>query len=249
MLQPAIDGLPAASPFRYPRLPLEAPPAARAPAPPAAPPPSPATAGTPASEKGAFPAPWSWCRVLGTVAGRYVALETDEGLVLMDPHAAHERVLFERFLKDVQTNAIASQTLLMPETVDLGPKDAARVRSQLGLLKRMGFGVSEFGGDHFVVDALPAHFGAAAPAALLVEIAAALEQGGSRGKGERWREELVAQAASRAAVRGRARLALPEIEQLVVDLAGTDMPYTCPHGRPTVIFHSLAELNRKFGRA
>ena len=75
-----------------------------------------------------------------------------------------------------------------------------------------------------------------------------MERGGSRGGTERWSEEDVAQAACKAAVKARDRLTLHEIEQLVVDLAGAEMPYTCPHGRPTVIFMSFSELHKKFGR-
>lgn len=192
--------------------------------------------------------PWTSCRVLGQIGSLYVVLETEDGFVLMDPHAAHERVLFERFMADVLNGKVQTQSLLMPETVELGPKDAMRVRKNLDLFKELGFGISEFGGDAFVVDALPSCFSRASAKALLVEIAHDLEQAGTRrGKG-RWREESIVQAACKSAVKARDKLDLEEIEQLVVDLAGTEMPYTCPHGRPTLIFTSFKELNRKFGR-
>jgi len=192
--------------------------------------------------------PWSWCRVLGQVGSLYVVMETEDGLVLMDPHAAHERVLFERFMADVVHGEVHSQNLLLPETVDLPPKDALRVRQNQELLKQMGFGISEFGGDAFVVDALPAYFAAANATRLLVEVSTSLEKSGARGGAEHWREESIAQAACKSAVKARDRLSLQEIEQLVVDLARTEMPYTCPHGRPTLIFMGYRELNKKFGR-
>ena len=192
--------------------------------------------------------PWSWCRVLGQVGGLYVVMETEEGLVLMDPHAAHERLLFERYMKEVTSNRVASQGLLAPDTVELLPQDAQRVRENLPLLKNMGFGISEFGGDAFLVDALPSCIGDASASDLLTAVAQSMERGGSRGGTVRWAEEDVAQAACKAAVKARDRLTLHEIEQLVVDLAGAEMPYTCPHGRPTVIFMSFNELHKKFGR-
>ncbi len=131
--------------------------------------------------------------------------------------------------------------------MELHPKDAARVRKHEDLLKEMGFGISEFGGDAFVIDALPSHFCEASVAALLRDVSSSLERAGARGATGRWREESIAQAACRSAVQGRDKLKLEEVEQLVVDLARTDMPYTCPNGRPTLIFTSFNELRRKFG--
>ena len=100
---------------------------------------------------------------------------------MMDPHAAHERVLFERYLADVLNKQVQVQNLLMPETVELQAKDATRVREMLSLLTDMGFGISEFGGDTFVVDAVPAAFADTSAAAILNEVAHELEQAGARG--------------------------------------------------------------------
>lgn len=236
-----IPDLPKSRAFAYPRLPMV----------PSSEPGRP----VPAAGSGEQPAapvsasrPWSWCRVLGQVGGLYVVMETEDGLVLMDPHAAHERLLFERYMKEVVAHRVASQGLLAPETVEMLPGDAQRVRDNIPLLKDMGFGISEFGGDAFMVDALPGCIGGASASDLLTAVAQSMERGGSRGGTERWAEEDVAQAACKAAVKARDRLTLQEIEQLVVDLAGAEMPYTCPHGRPTVIFMSFNELHKKFGR-
>ena len=185
---------------------------------------------------------------MGQVGGLYVVMETEDGLVLMDPYAAYERLLFERYMKEISANHVVSQGLLAPLTVELLPHDAQRVREHLSLLKEMGFGVSEFGGDAFLIDALPTCIGDVSASDLLMAVAQSLERGGARAGTERWAEEGVAQAACKAAVKARDRLTLHEIEQLVVDLAGAEMPYTCPHGRPTVIFMSYNELHKKFGR-
>ncbi len=207
-----------------------------------------AGAAPPAFHGAEFNAPWSWCRVLGQVGGLYVILETEDGIILMDPHAAHERVLFERFMRDVVRREVKAQGLLTPDAVELTPERALIVRKNIELLREMGFGVSDFGGDAFIVDAMPAVLGNAAPRAVLGDIAATLERGGARGGTERWAEEQIAMAACKAAVKANDRLTLQEIEGLVVDLARSEMPYTCPHGRPTTIFMSFQELRRKFGR-
>ena len=137
---------------------------------------------------------------------------------------------------------------MIPITVELESHDAMRVRKNQELFKQMGFGISEFGGDSFVVDALPTCFSGAAPEKLLIEIAHGLERAGGRGGTGRWREEAIAQAACKAAVKARDSLTVEEIERLVVDLSRAAMPYTCPHGRPTLVFTAFRELNRKFGR-
>ena len=241
-----IPDLPPPRTFQFPGLPMIP---APTPSGVATAPSRPATS-TPAQElKNAAGSPWLWCRVLGQVGGLYVVLETEDGLVLMDPHAAHERVLFEQFLKQYTRRAVKSQGLLAPETVELLPANAETVRDNLPLLREMGFGIADFGGDAFIVDALPACLGGVAARAVLVAVAESLGKGGARGGTEHWAEENIAQAACKAAVKARDTLRLDEIEQLVVALARAEMPYTCPHGRPTIIFTSYAELNRKFGRA
>ncbi len=253
-----IDDLPSARIFHYPALPSMPPimpsapasgtvaPAPRADASggdgPAA------VANVSAPSAGPTRAPWAWCRVVGQIGGLYVILETEDGYAIMDPHAAHERVLFDRYLKAIGDGAVASQGLLTPETVEMPPRDALRVRQNLVLLRRMGFGIAEFGGNSFVVDALPAFLSGTTARAWLPDIARQLEESGARGGGARGQEDAVAQAACKAAVRSRDHLTVAEIERIVRDLAATEMPYTCPHGRPTLIYTSLRELAQKFGR-
>jgi DNA mismatch repair protein MutL len=242
-----IEDLPSLPMFSYPRL---------SPADEGRPPGSPSlppaekdgSEDVPSGSAGSGSSPWSWCRVLGQVGGLYVVMETEDGLVLMDPHAAHERLLFERFMAQAVARKVKSQGLLTPEAVELTPADAALVNKQLPLLEAMGFGISCFGGDTFMVDALPVCLGNASAQAILVAVAESLDQRGERGGTPQWAEERVAKAACRAAVKARDKLTLQEIERLVIDLAGAEMPYTCPHGRPTLIFMGFRELDRKFGR-
>lgn len=244
-----IDDLPLSRVFSYPRLPpIDAPrhvasfqaqgEIAKAEG---VPPPAPMSA--PAAQ-----GPWTWCRVVGQVGGLYVLLETEDGYVVMDPHAAHERVLFEKLLRSIERGNVESQGLLVPETVDLQPRDALYVRKNIDLMKKLGIGVSEFGGDSFVVDALPRGMETMGVKDMLIDVAQHLETLGERGSHSRWREEAIAQAACKAAVKARDHLGLADIEKLVVALASAEMPYTCPHGRPTLIYTSFKDLARKFGR-
>jgi DNA mismatch repair protein MutL len=248
-----IDDLPSARAFAYPKLPPPEAFVARKPGS------EPVGVGVASGDEGkrsagdtmggAVPrSPWAWCRVVGQVGGLYVLLETEDGLVIMDPHAAHERVLFEKIMTAVEKGAVESQGLLTPETAELQPRDALFVRKHIEVMRKLGIGVSEFGGDTFVVDALPSEFKAVAIKDMLIDVARHLELLGERGSGTRWREEAIAQAACKAAVKARDRLNLAEIERLVVALASAEMPYTCPHGRPTLIHMSFKELAKKFGR-
>jgi len=239
-----IDDLPPSRVFSYPRLPpIEPrPPELRS---------ADGATGSPAAGVGVPPAqkgPWTWCRVIGQIGGLYVLLETEDGYVVMDPHAAHERVLFEEIMQSLEQGNVESQGLLSPVTVELQPRDAMYVRKNLELIKKMGAGVSEFGGDTFVVDALPQGMEGLDIRDLLIDMARHLETLGERGSHTRWREEAIAQAACKAAVKARDHLSLREVEELVVALASAEMPYTCPHGRPTLIYTSFKELARKFGR-
>ena len=236
-----IENLPETRIFEYPRLPSMEETVGDSPD-------IPDQTGHDTGDDGRRTRPWSWCRVVGQIGGLYVILETEDGMVLMDPHAAHERLLFEQFMRQAMHHSVRSQGLLTPDTVELSPGNALLVRRNLDLLRDMGFGISDFGGDSFIVDALPQCLGNTDPSSILAEVAHGLEEGGSRAGSERWSEERVASAACRAAVKSRDRLTLNEIEQLVIDLAGAEMPYTCPHGRPTIIFTGFSELDRKFGR-
>jgi len=192
--------------------------------------------------------PWGWCRIVGKIGENYVVLETEDGFVLMEPRAAHERVLFEKFMAAVHRHDIQQQGLLAPETIDLLPSDAQTVREHIETLQELGFGVSEFGGDTFLVDALPVYVQDGPAESLLVEIARELEKAGKKRGARELVQEKIAQAACQTAVRTKDQLSEKEIEKLVADLAKTEMPYTSPRGRPTLIYTSFTELNRKFSR-
>jgi DNA mismatch repair protein MutL len=192
-------------------------------------------------------APWGEYRLLGRVGRLYVALETADGLVLMDSRSAHERVIYERLLGALAKGAVPAQGLLPPATVQLTPAQGQALHKYLDLLKRMGFGVAEFGADTFLVDALPVWVADVAPGPLLSDLADGLMQGG-RGAARDWAQPVIATIAGQQAVGLQRELTEAELHALIRDLARTEMPYTSPRGKPTVILLSHRELNRKFGR-
>ncbi len=187
-------------------------------------------------------------RLVGVVGRLYVVLESDRGLVLMDQHAAHERILFEQMLHRMEQGSAPSQRLLLPETVELPPRDAQFLREQLATLTRLGVGLSEFGERTFLLDALPPFVKAANARRFVLELVDELKAAGESVNAMRLGEHMVAKTVCRHAVKANDPLAGPELENLVNDLRHCAMPYTCPHGRPTLIEMNFRELDRKFGR-
>ena len=187
-------------------------------------------------------------RILGVVGKLYVIMESDRGMVLLDQHAAHERVLFEQMLKRMQQGNAASQRLLLPETVELSVRDAQFVRGILPTLNRLGVGLSEFGERTFLLDALPPFVRGGEPRRFVLELIDQLRAAGQSVNTLRLGENVIAKTVCRHAVKANDPLAGPELESLVNDLRNCEMPYTCPHGRPTILEMNFRELEKKFGR-
>ncbi|HMJ91578.1 MAG TPA: DNA mismatch repair endonuclease MutL [Candidatus Acidoferrum sp.] len=187
-------------------------------------------------------------RILGVIGKLYVVLESDRGLVLLDQHAAHERILFEQMMDRTERSQVASQRLLLPETIELSPRDATFVRGILATLVRLGVGLSEFGERTFLLDALPPFVKSTEPRGFVLGLVDELKAAGEEVNSMRLGELVVAKTVCRHAVKANDPLAGPELENLVNDLRRCAMPYTCPHGRPTLIEMNFRELEKKFGR-
>jgi DNA mismatch repair protein MutL len=188
-------------------------------------------------------------RLVGVIGKLYVILESDRGLVLLDQHAAHERILFEQMLTRLEQNGqAASQRLLLPGTVELSARDANFIREQLPVLTRLGVGLSEFGESTFLLDSLPPFVKASDPRRFVLELVDELKAAGQEVNSLRLGEHTVAKTVCRHAVKANDPLAGRELENLVEDLRHCAMPYTCPHGRPTIIEMNFRELEKKFGR-
>ncbi|MGD0652059.1 MAG: DNA mismatch repair endonuclease MutL [Verrucomicrobiia bacterium] len=187
-------------------------------------------------------------RILGVIGQLYVLAETPEGLVLMDQHAAHERVLFEKMLKELASDSAPSQKLLLPLTLELDARDAVFLQSNLKTLHKLGIGISEFGDKTFLIDALPPYFQLENLSQTFRNIVDELRQTGEEVHARRLGEDKIATTVCRHAVKARDPLKGEELRALLERLHKCELPYTCPHGRPTMIQISYAELEKKFGR-
>jgi DNA mismatch repair protein MutL len=186
-------------------------------------------------------------RIVGQLGTTYIVAEGPAGMYLIDQHAAHERVLFERLLAERQRAAVASQTLLEPTPINLSPEAAGLLEEHLEILGSLGFQVEPFGGTTMLMRALPVLLAQTDPTQILEDIAAALSAGDAPLAGAV--EETVArQVCKQAAVKAGQVMAQAEMEELVRALERCASPRTCPHGRPTMIHLSVEQLAREFGR-
>ena len=248
-LDPAVESAPWPGLARVgtlrPPTPSAPPPGLASPSLAVAPPPSPGS-----SPAAGDPAPLLSVplRLIGVVGRLYVLFESDRGLVVLDQHAAHERILFEQMLDRMEQGTAPSQRLLLAETVEFAPRDAQFLRDHLEVLSRLGVGLSEFGERTFLLDALPPFAKARDPRGFVLELVDALKAAGQGVNALRLGEETVAKTVCRHAVKANDPLSGRELDNLVQDLRRCRMPYTCPHGRPTLIEMSYRELEKKFGR-
>lgn len=187
--------------------------------------------------------PWQWFKYLASMDSGFILLETDLGLVTLNPKAARERIVFEQLLEAKMEQL--SQQLLLPETIKLSPPDFARINSALKEICSMGFQVEEFGENTIKVDAIPQSVSGANPAALLLTIAEDLAEGGIR-RSEKWREEVIARSVAKTFAGASLSLTKDAAVKLVEELASCKTPYISPRGKPTMIFTSSRELARKF---
>jgi DNA mismatch repair protein MutL len=188
-------------------------------------------------------------RLVGVIGKLYAVLESDRGLVLLDQHAAHERILFEQMLNRLEQNGTApSQKLLLPETIELPARETNFLREQLIALTRLGVGLSEFGERTFLLDALPPFVKTSDARRFVLDLVDELKAAGREVNLARLGEHTIAKTVCRHAVKANDPLAGAELEALVEDLRRCAMPYTCPHGRPTLIEMNYRELEKKFGR-
>jgi DNA mismatch repair protein MutL len=186
-------------------------------------------------------------RLIGQIGGTYLVAEGPDGLYLIDQHAAHERVLFEKLMTQHAMKHIPSQALLNSEVVTIPPGAARLLLDQLPFLSRFGFDVEEFGPNTFRVRAMPVLFLGSNPAAALRAVVEDFEEDETPLQGE-IEAKLAARICKRMAVKGGQALSSEEQRALLNDLEACDSPRTCPHGRPTMIHLSVDMLERQFGR-
>ena len=186
--------------------------------------------------------------IIGVLSKLYVLMENADGLVLVDQHAAHERVLFEELRRRMEQQGVPTQKLLLPQTFDVAPRDADWIEQNLSVLQKMGIGIENFGPDTFKIDSLPSFLDVSDGAQFMRKVIDDLKSASNNASAMRLGEEMIAKTVCRHAVKANDPLRYPEVEKLIRDLLDCDLPYCCPHGRPTMVQISLGELEKKFGR-
>ena len=187
-------------------------------------------------------------KFIGVLGRLYILMESASGLVLVDQHAAHERILFEEMRRRMEDQGVPMQRLLLPITLQVAPKDADWLRENLDSLSRTGISLEPFGAGTFKIDALPQFLSATEPSQLLRDIIDELRDTSQQTSKLRLGEDMIAKTVCRHAVKANDILREPECLRLVQDLLACELPYCCPHGRPTMIQLSYSELEKKFGR-
>ena len=199
-------------------------------------------------EHGAAVPAYSGLRVIGQIFAGYIALESDEGLLLVDQHAAHERVTFERLKSQLGSGGVEVQAQLMPETLEINPARAAHVHAALPKLRALGFEIEPFGPTTLLLKGTPAVFGAGGGLRLLADMIESLGDGATQWRGEEGFEAMLKQLACHGSVRVGRLLKDSEIQALLTDLDRTPFKTNCPHGRPVHIRFGRGQIERMFRR-
>jgi DNA mismatch repair protein MutL len=186
-------------------------------------------------------------RVVGQVGQTYIVAEGPQGLYLIDQHAAHERVLYERMMAEHAQQAVASQTLLEPLMLDLDPLLAGALDEHLDRLNHLGFQIEAFGGTSYLMRTVPSILVVPDVRAALIDILELLRQG-EDALAAGAEAGLIATVCKRAAVKAGQTLSPDEMQKLIRQLEQCTSPRTCPHGRPTVLHFSVERLEKEFGR-
>lgn len=186
-------------------------------------------------------------RLIGQIGSTYLIAEGPDGLYLIDQHAAHERVLFEKLMAQHEQKNIAAQSLLTPQVVQVPPASAKILEEQIPILEHFGFHVEAFGPNTFQVRAMPAIFANTDPANALRALVEDFEEDETPLQNE-IESKIAARVCKRMAVKAGKSLSTEEQRALLTDLENCNSPRTCPHGRPTMIHLSVDMLERQFGR-
>jgi DNA mismatch repair protein MutL len=184
-------------------------------------------------------------RVLGQLANTYIIAEGPNGLYLIDQHAAHERILYDRISEQWAQKEVEVQGLLQPITIELSPREEETLKSSKEFLTEFGFTIEPFGNRSYVIRAIPSLM---ARANIIEIISALLDNLASKQSPNPWEEKIAQSLACHGAIRAGQQLSDEEMRELIKQLEQTKQPRTCPHGRPTMIHLSSHQLEREFGR-
>jgi DNA mismatch repair protein MutL len=184
-------------------------------------------------------------RVLGQIANTYIIAEGPDGLYLIDQHAAHERILYDRISAQWAQKEVEVQGLLQPITIELSPREEETLRAGIEFLTEFGFTIEHFGNKSYVIRAIPALM---AKSNIIEIITALLDSLASKESPNPCQENIAQSLACHGAIRAGQQLSTGEIRELIKQLEQTKQPRACPHGRPTMIHLSSHQLEKEFGR-
>ena len=186
-------------------------------------------------------------RLLGQVFDTYWLLQFEDKLFIIDQHAAHEKVKYERLITQYHNHEIISQTLLPPIIVSLTSKEETVLKENMTVFENLGFEIEEFGGNEYTLRSVPIDLYGCNERQMFLEVMDELSEGSFRSN-LKVVEEKIASMSCKAAVKGNNTLSFDEANQLIDELLTLENPYNCPHGRPTIISMSKMELEKKFKR-
>ncbi|HET6419655.1 MAG TPA: DNA mismatch repair endonuclease MutL [Geobacteraceae bacterium] len=196
------------------------------------------------ADKGYF----SSLSVIGQYNARYIICQDDADLVIIDQHAAHERIAFERLKKEFNSGSVESQAIMFPETMDLSFRETAAMRENRHGIKQLGFGVEEFGGNSWVLNAVPGILEKADCGRILHDILEELQNLGRSSSFADAIEGILARMACHSVIRGEQRLTLQEIDALFRRMDDGDFSGNCPHGRPVLAKLAASSIEKMFKR-
>ena len=186
-------------------------------------------------------------RIIGQLFDTYWLVEYENTFYIIDQHAAHEKVLYEKFMKEFSNRDIVSQMVSPPQVISLNLQEDMLLKAHMEVFQELGFEISEFGGREYSIHGVPADLYGCSVQDFFVEVLDGLENENTKQVSELLTGK-IATAACKAAVKGNNRLSFEEADQLIGQLLGLDNPYHCPHGRPTIVSMSKYELEKKFKR-
>ena len=186
-------------------------------------------------------------KIIGQIFGTYWIMEFDGNVYMIDQHAAHEKVMYEKFVKEISANKVTSQNLLPPVVVTLSGSQRQIVEEISEHLRQIGFEIEPFGGNEYVIKAVPTELFGISEKEMLFDIIDQYSLEGKKVTPDTVLSKL-ATMACKAAIKGNMNISLLEAKALIEELMSLDNPYNCPHGRPTMIFMSKSDVEKKFKR-
>lgn len=185
---------------------------------------------------------------IGQIHSTFIISQSPDGLFILDQHAAHERILYEKIKSAKVQLKTDTQALLLPVNLELGPKEKLIWEEIQPILLEVGFEIENFGGNTYLIRGVPTFINNQDPLVFVQEVIDDFLHSPQKKSREEWREKIIITMSCRLAVKAGDNLEIQEIKELIKSLAATSSPYTCPHGRPTLISFSLKELEENFKR-